>query len=807
MMRLLVAVVSLLAINLFTMGEEVDLVDRAAFQAGMKSYLEEDFASAVKHLSAAWNELEDPGADFSDRVLATRLVESLCRNGDSTKAVQWFKAHGGIFADGYTFPNDRSKYWVAKSLLEAGQYKQSRQFFAELSSSVDFDSESKRKYEIYQAHALFRDGAPEAAYRILFPDYAEPKNVGEALFLAGVTFETKRYNISIKLCEQVIAELDSSQHRLHGKAVMLEALCLNESGFKNYATTRLLELVDQSRDIVVVSSAFDLLLGLVSIEDIELVRPFYTKWLADEGFPNRQLLTQFARLMISTSDDVELNRRLTQFIKDYPDHFVAQKAKFELANLDPIAAYEYVNERDGSSSMKELRDYVKNQNAFRHFQSENFRSAQLSFKELADQRRGKNQRLTLFNSAISALLAGEDDKVKAAEERLGLKLNGSSALHADLLYTAGVFYASEANPRGFDYLTRLIQFYPNYVSEVEAKLALAEMHLNQVPSNPQTAHEVLEALLKLKLTAKQKERVDYAQIWVELLTVDSKLLQQKITAFLTGWPKSEFLPEVMMLLATEFYETQQFDQAREKFDEIARDFPESRLRETALFFAAKSTGMYERLSLAIPITSGDGWDSVIDQGGRFANHARHQKAFELLKLDQFEEAIKFLDKVLTSELPVEDELYISAKCDKAFCHYMEALASGSEPQILMRAATAFDEVAKDKRANRAWRYQASVRRGKCLEQVGKLEMALKVYQLVVNDSVDNPLGEVGSNPIEEDIWLYRAGFSAIEILERNKDWKGAVQLAELLAQKSGPRSNEAAQRAERLRLQYFVWDE
>ena len=145
-------------------------------------------------------------------------------------------------------------------------------------------------------------------------------------------------------------------------------------------------------------------------------------------------------------------------------------------------------------------------------------------------------------------------------------------------------------------------------------------------------------------------------------------------------------------------------------------------------------------------------------------------------------------------------------CDKGYAFYLKALAFGADKKILDQAARIFADVSRDSRATRAWRYQASVRRGKCLELLGKETVALEIYESLTRESGGDTAPQIGSSPIEENNWLYRAGFSAMEILERRKNWKAAVNLAEVLAERNGPRAIEASNRAERLRLQYFVWD-
>ena len=68
-------------------------------------------------------------------------------------------------------------------------------------------------------------------------------------------------------------------------------------------------------------------------------------------------------------------------------------------------------------------------------------------------------------------------------------------------------------------------------------------------------------------------------------------------------------------------------------------------------------------------------------------------------------------------------------------------------------------------------------------------------------------GPVAAVPTAEFDWFFRAGLSAIRLLQKDGKWKEAVDVADRVAQFGGPRSAEAAQIADRLRLRHFIWQE
>jgi hypothetical protein len=58
-------------------------------------------------------------------------------------------------------------------------------------------------------------------------------------------------------------------------------------------------------------------------------------------------------------------------------------------------------------------------------------------------------------------------------------------------------------------------------------------------------------------------------------------------------------------------------------------------------------------------------------------------------------------------------------------------------------------------------------------------------------------------------WEYvdRCVFNALALLENNKRWESAIALARKIASLGGPRAKEAEERARRLTLEHFIFDQ
>ncbi len=56
-------------------------------------------------------------------------------------------------------------------------------------------------------------------------------------------------------------------------------------------------------------------------------------------------------------------------------------------------------------------------------------------------------------------------------------------------------------------------------------------------------------------------------------------------------------------------------------------------------------------------------------------------------------------------------------------------------------------------------------------------------------------------------WLFKAGFDAARLLEQSQSWKSAINIYTRLAALPGPQAEEAKRRAERLRMERFIWED
>lgn len=126
--------------------------------------------------------------------------------------------------------------------------------------------------------------------------------------------------------------------------------------------------------------------------------------------------------------------------------------------------------------------------------------------------------------------------------------------------------------------------------------------------------------------------------------------------------------------------------------------------------------------------------------------------------------------------------------------------------MLDESAKIFASLSNMSGAPAFWRYNAAVRRGKCLEALGRAPIALQIYRSIVDETKSDSESLSDDLPARETEWVFRAGFAAIDILTAEQNWAAAIAVADTLSNKNGPRVMEATRLAESLRLKHWVWD-
>ncbi len=404
-----------------------------------------------------------------------------------------------------------------------------------------------------------------------------------------------------------------------------------------------------------------------------------------------------------------------------------------------------------------------------------------------------------FNGALAAIEKGDE----ATYEKFSAQLAPDSVIAGSLLLRRGLFEARDGQPGAFESLEEFVRRFDTHPRRADAQIALAELYLNQVPAQAVSAREHLESAQRDALTLEQREWLDHVAIWVEVAAQSDAEAVERARDFLADWPRSQRRPAVFMMLGESHYRMANFPEATSYLEAMATEAPESPLAEPALFFAAKAAAQSMEPADIEHATAL--WTRVAESGGPLAMAARHELGLLRLAREEFDAAVAEFDTILASDNP-DPTLAVAALADKGEARYIQASLTEDDPGPLLRAAAeAFEAVGESESAPKAWRLQATVRRGKCLEALGETDAALALYTDLVARGA--PAGPVAAAPMAEYDWHYRAGLAAIRLLQEAGDQEAAVAVADAVSQTGGPRAAEAMRIADRLRLRHFIWQE
>ncbi len=444
-----------------------------------------------------------------------------------------------------------------------------------------------------------------------------------------------------------------------------------------------------------------------------------------------------------------------------------------------------------------------------------------------------------YNAALlSRLLAQERafDQDWTAYTALPIALTPKT--QADVLLEAGLSRTAERDAQGLEDLETFLQDFPEHPRVPEALLALAEHHLSATPPQVRRSQRFLDRLESIpSLPDRFGERRDYLAVWLaaaDRLPASSEQdatpdpepgapparntgVEERAAAFLERWPQSASRPIVRLKLAEYLLNKGDSANALIQLRLLARENPQSPLAEQARFLAGKALVLAGgRINLSQAISE---WDAIAQGNGPLALRARLEQALALTRDDRRQDALVIFDALL-GRREVPEDLRITALLAKGETLYVlsqsrrSPAAVGADLSVspvpiptgvqspreyLDQAIATFQTVAAFPGLPPEVRDEARYRLARCHEQNGDLESTLGTLLEVANSLAEGPRSDWS--------WYFRAGLEALRILDRDRNWEAALQLAKRLASVDDPRAAEAAVYADRLRLEHFIFED
>lgn len=413
-----------------------------------------------------------------------------------------------------------------------------------------------------------------------------------------------------------------------------------------------------------------------------------------------------------------------------------------------------------------------------------------TFEQAATESMGPAAEAAKFNAAIAWLTQGSHERFLEDYKAFSAAYP-ESGLRRELLFQEGRRQARSGDPRAFETLSVFVRDFPDHPRVPEALVAMAETAFLADPPNLEAASYYLKASTNATPPA-PADQTDYLGLFVadtsgkppaEVLTLGRR--------FLADHPDSPLTPDVRMKLGEVCFRLEDYAAAQTEFETAAKARPDGPFAENALFLAGQSA--VRSMNTASVERALELFEQVARRDGALKLAARREQARVKISSGREQEAVILFDDILRSN--PDEELKYSALTGKG-----EALFSlgGQDAKRYGEALRLFDELARDKAAPDRWRNQAVWRKGRTLEKTGDPGGALAAYCEVLERP---PSGEA------DFFWFYKAAFDAARLLEAGGDWKSAIAVYRQIAARPGPRSEEAAARVTRLRMEHFLWEE
>ncbi|QIF01712.1 outer membrane protein assembly factor BamD [Roseimicrobium sp. ORNL1] len=614
--------------------------------------------------------------------------------------------------------------------------------------------------------------------------------------------------------------LDSSESlplRLHDASFVRLAEAYAMQGRSSIAAKRLRAFMDRDTPSDYLEQAFALFRTVAPEDDNSVLKTLLT-WAADPTPPDRHALALYhiGQWLVERGRGEEAIGFFESFRILYPDHarqadaLRALMALYGAARADDRVV-DLWRSRYGNAG-PDIVDYIL---GIVRFSRGEYAGAGDHFMRTASETSDTMLlRLAVYNAGMSAVKGKDEEKFRVCLAQLqqpvtvpagGLPLQPSSQAQAEdqapkLLLERALGLAAKRDPQADKALEEFLQAYPHHPRAVEAHIAQAELAMLDLPARTKAAGAALDAAEQIPaLEDKWRERLAYIRVWWHEAAGNLEGVTASGANFLAQWSESDWRDEVRMKVAQAYYRREEYARAVAEFETLAEEHADSPYADVAIFFAGKAAmaqltpaGLEKAIGL---------WAELVARESPLASEARRQQAVAKRRQGKEDEALSVIDALLSSKPAPEGDARFDLIMEKG---ELLVLLARKDPKNLDDAASVFRSVVEDKNASRAWRQRAGILLAQCHQQAGRRSAALEACFDVLEAGL-SPQTAMQLSP-QDRVWIFRAGFMAIELLEGQKQWEAAARLADRLAKIGGERSDEAAQRAERLRLEHLIWE-
>jgi TolA-binding protein len=390
------------------------------------------------------------------------------------------------------------------------------------------------------------------------------------------------------------------------------------------------------------------------------------------------------------------------------------------------------------------------------------------------------------NGLITALAAEDLPLARRSYE----VLRQAEPASPELVRWSFLLATAEARDDRIDGLGALARRAPSVEYAFLAKLALAEWRLAR--GEPSAAERILRTARDDADTPARNSALAAAEIFAadSAGSLSREELEAACTKFLAEFPDAPEGTDISFKLGELHSRAGNHAAAELVFTDLAATLADPESASLAKFLAAQSAS--RSMSAEGNERALVWFDEIAQTTSSLRYRARFEQASLLIRARRFDDALTLYDRILAAKPP--DEVRHAALMEKGDTLF--ALGADS-PDKFREAAAVYASLSANINAPADWRDQAACKRATALTRTGRTDEALAVYREVLT----RPPGTKA-----DQFWFYKSGLEAARLLEDQQDWPAAIAIYDRMASANGPQREELTQRARRLRLEHFIWE-
>jgi len=472
-------------------------------------------------------------------------------------------------------------------------------------------------------------------------------------------------------------------------------------------------------------------------------------------------------------------------------------ASWKLQEGDPNTAVQILDVLRNDSNSLAIRGEAAFTNAFNAFQAGDHSLAVSLFDEAALLLDGENQNIAAFNSAISRLRA--DPAATSLTQSLSASAFGELAVDLELERAL----AAPSPQTSIAAIDQFLKHHPAHPLAPKARLSIAEAALSLSPPDPSLARAQLDTIqASIDLFPKElTPRLSAARLRLSDRNGNTSETIALAKQVLAEFPNTPIASDAAMILGKNLFRAENYNEARLVWEKQASSETNSQQAQVSLLMAARAAALgataqsrEEALTIYRKVSATESSIQFI---------AILEQARLLIDLDRLPLAIEFLTPVF-SQLPADHPSQLPTGLLLAEAIYANAT---SKPESLAQAVAIYDGLIKQTASNAPIFAKLQYLRGLSLERLPDSKESSPTHITEAHEAYYSVIDRPVSEPPAEWDWFERSGFRLLSLLETEKNWKAAISIAEKIAAFKGPRSSEAAERAQQLRLKHMVWDD